>query len=188
MNISNNLRFQTTEEKIYKALVSLLHFRNYNDISIKELCYEAGINRSSFYAHFDDINDLMIKIEQRLSKNMDNIFDHGKKFDREAFTNMFEFLYENRTFYKAYLTTAAEAYMERNDFLSNFEMLKSKTIAGYGQTELLYHMAFFAGGLKSISKAWILRGCKESPEDMSKYLYNEYNNASKYMKDNKIDI
>ena len=63
MNTSNNMRFQSTEEKIYKALVSLLHFRNYNDISIKELCYEAGINRSSFYAHFDDINGIITDTE-----------------------------------------------------------------------------------------------------------------------------
>ena len=34
-----------------------------NDISIKEICYEAGINRSSFYVHYQDINDLMIKVE-----------------------------------------------------------------------------------------------------------------------------
>lgn len=48
MNISNNQRYQTTEEKIERALFSLLRIRKYNDISIKEICYEAGINRSSF--------------------------------------------------------------------------------------------------------------------------------------------
>lgn len=62
MNVDNNLRFKSTEDKIRNALATLLKKKNFQDIYIyiKDVCKEAGINRSTFYEHYQDINDLMI--------------------------------------------------------------------------------------------------------------------------------
>lgn len=175
MNISNNQRFQTTEEKIQKALFSLLRIRKYNDISIKELCFEAGINRSSFYTHYDDINDLMIKTEYNLSKKIMQIFDPQKNWDENIFTLLFKFLYDNRHFYNSYLTTNEQTFMEKSDFKSFINIINRNNIAmNYNENERIYHMAFFAGGIKALVKSWISTGCKETPEQMSKILTNEY--------------
>ena len=177
MNVVNNLRYQTTEEKIQRALSSLLKFKKYNDISIKEICYEAGINRSSFYAHYQDINDLMIKTEQSISKKMQEIFKPNQIWDESIFTKLFEFMYQNKNFYKAYLSTNEQTFMEKKDFLNFIKIIESsgKKLT-YSKNEMFYHMAFFAGGLKAISKSWIMTGCKETPEQMAKVIYNEYCN------------
>lgn len=176
MNIICNQRYQSTEEKIEKALFSLLKIRNYNDIAIKELCYEAGINRSSFYAHYQDINDLMIKTEQKLSNSITRIFSLEQEWTEDVFVKLFQFLYDNRVFYKAYLETSSQTFMEKNDFV-NFVKIINKSERGFkfSQSEMLYHMAFFAGGLKALSKSWIKTGCKESPKEIAKILTNEYN-------------
>lgn len=175
MNIIYNQRYQSTEEKIQKALFSLLRFRKYNDISIKEICYESGINRSSFYAHYQDINDLMIKTEQRLSNSIKEIFKPNKIWNEEVFVKLFEFLYQNRDFYKAYLSTNEQTFMEKTDFLNFVNIIESSNkITTFSKNEIFYHMAFFAGGLKAISKSWILTNCKETPQQMAKILYNEY--------------
>lgn len=180
MNIINNQRFQTTEEKIQKALFSLLRIRQYDDISIKELCYEAGINRSSFYAHYQDINDLMIKTEQRLSLEMSKIFNPKEFWDINIFVKLFEFLLKNKDFYRAYLCTNHQTFMEVNDFTKYIEIIKKNNLSNqFSQNEKIYHMAFFAGGIKALSKSWIQTGCKESPQQMAEILTNEYRvNAS----------
>lgn len=176
MNINYNQRYQSTEEKIEKALFSLLRIRNYNDVAIKELCYEAGINRSSFYAHYQDINDLMIKTEQKLSNSIIKIFSIEQEWTEDVFVKLFRFLYDNRNFYKAYLETSSQAFMEKNDFVSFVKALnKSGKGFKFSQNEMVYHMAFFAGGLKALAKSWIKTGCKESPEEIAKILTNEYN-------------
>ena len=175
MNTNYNERYKSTEEKIQRALFSLLRIRHYNDIAIKELCYEAGINRSSFYAHYQDINDLMVKIEQKLSKDIMEIFKPNIEWNKEVFTKLFEFLYKNRDFYKAYLETNEQTFMEQNDFINYIKLLNySKKISKLNQNEVIYHMAFFAGGLKAIAKSWIKTGCKETPEEMSRILREEY--------------
>lgn len=181
MNVLNNQRYQSTEEKIKKALFSLLKIRKYNDISIKEICYEAGINRSSFYAHYQDINDLMIKTEQELSKKMMKIFNPQQKWDKQVFEKMFDFLYENRIFYKSYLTTNEQTFMEQSDFVNYIDIVNRNIVNNkYNQNEVIYHMAFFAGGIKAMSKSWIMGNCKETPQQMSEILMNEYKINSKY--------
>lgn len=176
MNILNNQRYQSTEEKIQKALYSLLKLRNYNDISIKELCYEAGINRSSFYSHYSDINDLMIKTENNLSKQMTKIFNPNTEWNEEVFTKMFQFLYDNRVFYRSYLTKNEQTFMEQNDFKNFIKIINNNNVVNKNSVNnRVYHMAFFAGGLKALCKSWISRGCLESPQEMSKILQEEYN-------------
>jgi len=184
MNIVFNQRYYSTEEKIQKALFSLLKIRKYNDISIKEICYEAGINRSSFYAHYQDINDLMIKTEQKLSKNIAEIFNPREMWDEEVFVKLFRFLYENRDFYKAYLSTNEQTFMEKNDFINYIGILNKNNLdIKFKSDERIYHMAFFAGGLKALSKSWIQTGCKESPEKIAEILTNEYKVNSKFFSD-----
>lgn len=184
MNIAFNMRYLSTEEKIQKALFSLLKIRKYNDISIKELCYEAGINRSSFYAHYQDINDLMIKTEQNLSGGIIKIFDLKGKWDEKVFVKLFEFLLKNKNFYKAYLEANEQTFMEKNDFIGYLKTLKGNKKADmFSETEKMYHMAFFAGGLKALSKSWIMRNCEETPEQMATILTNEYRVNAKHFSD-----
>lgn len=181
MNTTFNIRYKTTEEKIQQALFSLLRIRKYNDISIKELCYEAGINRSSFYAHYQDVNDLMIKTEQTLSKEIVNIFDPTKKWTEDVFVQLFEFIYKNRVFYSSYLDTNEQTFMEKNDFTQFIKIVNHNiTNLDFTSNEKVYHMAFFAGGLKALCKSWLRQNCKESPKELAKILTNEYKINSKY--------
>lgn len=184
MNISYNQRYQSTEEKIQKALFSLLRIRKYGDILIKEICYEAGVNRSSFYAHYQDINDLMMKTEQQLSFEMSKIFSPDLKWDEQVFIRLFDFLYKNKDFYKAYLESEGQSFMERKDFFDYIKIIDKRRInCGFDNEERIYHMAFFAGGIKAMAKSWLKRGCVETPEQMAKILTNEYKVNSKFFDD-----
>lgn len=175
MNINFNQRFFSTEEKIQRALFSLLRIRRYDDISIKELCYEAGINRSSFYSHYQDINDLMIKTEGFLSKNIMEIFSLSKTWGGDVFERLFEFLYKYRDFYKAYLCENNQTFMERSDFTSFMDKISNKVLPeGMRRDNILYHMSFFAGGLKALAKSWLLNDCRETPKQMAEVIIEEY--------------
>lgn len=174
MNIKNNVRSQNTKENIEKALFYLLKHKDYEKIFVKDICVIAGINRSSFYCHYQDVNDLMMQVENKLSKDVSHIFD-TLPYTHNTFVQLFEYVKEYKDFYSAYLQQH-NAFMERADFMDFGKKLKKTAfqVVSFTESELMYHMAFFASGLKALCKMWIKTGLKETPEQMAEILYKEY--------------
>ena len=92
MNIKNNSRYKMSSEKIETAFLTLILNNNYEDITISQICEAAEINRSTFYAHYDDINDLIIKIEAGFANSVASIFNNGLRQSHDAFIEMFTFV------------------------------------------------------------------------------------------------
>ncbi len=175
MNIKNNSRYKNSSEKIETAFLSLIINHKYEDITISQICERADINRSTFYCHYDDINDLIIQIESKFSRRMISIFDFGLKQTHDAFVDMFNFIKENKYFYKAFLNIPYTTIAEKNtkvDILKhigeNANIDKSKTMG------IFYRASFFGAGIKEMCRLWIEFDCRESPEEMAKLLIDEY--------------
>ena len=182
MNITGNARGKTTIEKIEKAVFDLLRKRRYDDFTIKDICAEAGINRSSFYAHYDDINDLMIKIETNLAKQLQTIWKPTTEY-KEMFVNFFNFIKEHKEFYKSFLKSGNPSFTANDMLKQNKEWLKHLSASkgmNYSEIEIEYHLNFFGGGLKAICGFWIKNDCKETPEQMAQFIENEYKNNAKF--------
>ncbi|MBR6779051.1 MAG: TetR/AcrR family transcriptional regulator [Clostridia bacterium] len=178
MNIKNNNRYKVNSEKIETAFLSLLYNRKYEDISIGEICQKAGINRSTFYAHYDDINDLIITIESKFASSMSSIFNFGLRQEHEAFVEMFTFVKNNKYFYKAFLSIPYATLAETNVKNEIFGNLKDTPYVGKNSTdlEIFYRASFFGAGIKEICRLWLQRDCKETPEQMARLLLKEYSN------------
>lgn len=65
MSSRSNKRYKEPKSRMQKVLFSLLEKKPINEISVRELCFSAHISLPSFYAHYDDINDLATKQRQR---------------------------------------------------------------------------------------------------------------------------
>ena len=177
MNIKNNSRYKMSSEKIETAFLTLILNHNYEDITISQICKEANINRSTFYSHYDDINDLIVKIEGKFAKGTAAIFNFGERQTHEAFVEMFSFIKENKYFYKAFLNIPYVTLAETNtkiDVLKNIggksNIDKSKTMG------IFYRASFFGAGIKEMCRIWLQYDCKETPEEMAKLLLDEYKN------------
>jgi len=71
VNKKNNKRFRATTVLIQQTLLELIDSgRTIRQLSIKEICEKASINRSTFYAHYLDIYDLMDKIERETNSRL----------------------------------------------------------------------------------------------------------------------
>lgn len=53
-----DLRILRTRQCLWKALVDLIGERGYGPLSVSDITARAGINRTTFYRHFEDKNDL----------------------------------------------------------------------------------------------------------------------------------
>lgn len=173
-----NVRSRVTKEKILKALLYLLKHKKFSEIYVKDICKVACINRSSFYEHYQDINDLMNQVEEGFSQEIKNFFPTTLPFfTNDCFVKMFTFIKENKEFYTAYLNNNEESLMGRKDFL-NYHATLSKGLMStkFGEDKMMYHMAFFSAGLQSLCKIWLNTGLKETPEEMAKIILEEYSN------------
>lgn len=59
-------RTRLTHLLLRKALTELLQQKPLQSITIKELCTAAGLNRSTFYAHYTDLHDLLGQMEAEM--------------------------------------------------------------------------------------------------------------------------
>ena len=53
-------RTQRSRRLLREALVSLIHEKPYDAIVVKEILHRAAVGRSTFYAHFDNKDDLLL--------------------------------------------------------------------------------------------------------------------------------
>lgn len=177
MNIKNNSRYKMNSEKIETAFLTLILNHKYEDISISQVCKQAGINRSTFYCHYDDINDLIIKIESKFAKGTANIFNYGERQTHEAFVEMFTFIKENKYFYKAFLNIPYVTLAETN---TKIDVLKhignNSNIETSKRMGIFYRASFFGAGIKEMCRLWLKFDCRETPEQMAKLLLDEYKN------------
>ncbi len=60
MNKSESKYFNTAI-RMDEAFIRLLEKKEFEYITIKEICEEAGVNRSTFYLHYENIKDLLLE-------------------------------------------------------------------------------------------------------------------------------
>lgn len=60
----NESKYFNTAIKMDEALLSLLEKKDFIYITVKEICEEAGVNRSTFYLHYENTADLLKETTQ----------------------------------------------------------------------------------------------------------------------------
>ena len=58
-----------------EALISLLADKDFAYITDKEICEKAGVNRSTFYLHYDTIGDLLSESIDHMTERLWNKYD-----------------------------------------------------------------------------------------------------------------
>ena len=58
MNKSES-KYYNTAVKMDEALLTLLEKKDFEYITVKEICEKADVNRSTFYLHYETVGDLL---------------------------------------------------------------------------------------------------------------------------------
>lgn len=173
MNTPNNKRKKASQDKIEKTFLQLIQKKNISEISVSTICEIAKLNRSTFYANYIDIYDLVEKVKNRMADDFALIqLSQNSKQDYNGYLNLFKHIKENQIFYKTYFKLEDISITPVTQY--NVEMAKKY----YNDEYIDYHIEFFRAGLNAIIKKWLNNGCKETPEEISDILLNEYKNKN----------
>ena len=115
----NNLdrRVQKTRKLLQDALIELVTEKSYETVSIREILERANVGRSTFYAHFQDKDQLLHSILDRLDelfeqhenqfldakKNFGNVDIMNLSHEFSPTRSLFQFIGQNYRFFKAML-------------------------------------------------------------------------------------
>ncbi len=182
MNKSES-KYLNTARLMDEAFILLLDKKDYEYITVKEICAKAGVNRSTFYLHYETINDLLEESLEFL------IGDFIKKMSAVS-VNVVETL-KTRPLEQLYfitpefLTPYLEFIEERRKLLS--VVIRRKDLYRLDKTydklfchvlnsvldrfsvpddEKPYMMAFYLNGLTAIITEWIKADCKKPKEEI----------------------
>lgn len=186
MNRSNNGRFQETDGKIIDAFIALLSEKELSEITVSEICRRCSIHRTSFYLHFQDVYDMMDRIEIRLSEYYAALFEANEENYNlgNRFMRLFAFIYEHQAFYRAYWSRSRDLRVLDAALSKSSEQKLKQKAANYGfqsSVELQYHRVFFKAGLAALIGCWLSQGCRETPEELANILGKEYQRQSQIL-------
>jgi AcrR family transcriptional regulator len=175
-----DLRIVKTKKILFNSLLNLMKIKNFEKIKISEICEESLVNRSTFYAHYDDKYELLIDLfeERKLSllkvleDNENKVF--SKEYLMELLSILIDHIEENKEIYSAILAN------NRNGILVDFlidaiekdvsERLKGNSEIKASDLPLDIIVKFYAGGLINIGIDCITRTKKYSKKELLSYI------------------
>ncbi|MDO5375094.1 MAG: TetR/AcrR family transcriptional regulator C-terminal domain-containing protein [Staphylococcus rostri] len=170
--------------EICKALIRLLEHDDFEAITIKEICAESGVHRSTFYAHFEDKYQLLEVIKQYHMKRYKRIMasttytlenstlKETKARILKSFRLLFRYILRYESFFKTILVTNPQPDIVR-DYMSYTQQTYTAMLQALPEMQHSgYFIYYTIGGELAIVYKWLSTNCQESPEEMAEILYH----------------
>ena len=169
--MQENRRVRMTKRCMKDALLELLEKAPLNKISVTDVCNAADVNRSTFYAYYNDIDELLSEIETEaleqipINVNPEDIDYEGNYLRKlEIF---FNYIQENEKIYRILMCQSGERDFNKKlvafilDHYNNSSIVSDKLLAKYG-------CIYCIGGVIGIVKEWIQDGFPISYKQFAK--------------------
>ena len=180
MNRSESKYFATAA-RMDEALLELLEQKDFAYITVKELCARAGVNRSTFYLHYETLADLLAESAQHIIDRFVAAMPHDtqeflEKLPERPVEELYlitpEYLVPYLTYVKehrrVFRTTVEQASALRMtdayEALSRHVFLPILNRFGVSAADREYLMAFYISGLMAIINRWLQADCQDSIE------------------------
>ena len=169
-----NQRVMLTRRLIKEALLRLLKKDDIYHVTVKEICGEAEINRSTFYAHFGSPRDVLLEIEQDAANDIRKIGPCAAKKDiREHLEKVCDYLYAHRETQEIIMRNNTDDDLAVALTNSAFSVcMPSSYIAGAGkdETETDFAYTFICYGMYHVIRKWLLLDIAKTPKEVSEIM------------------
>lgn len=96
-----DIRAQKTRKALRKALVECMEEKPVKEIQVKEICQRAGLDRTTFYKHYKDVDELITELETEQLNQFRKIMESEDKFGEELIKDILNLIEENKHINKA---------------------------------------------------------------------------------------
>lgn len=166
---SMDRRVARTHKTLQHALLSLMLKKGYDAITVEDICHEADIGRSTFYAHFTGKDDLKRSgLDTHLRTAL--LARQKQKIGEEPFAfalPFFEHAREHLDLYRALVSKggAATTLAMMRQIVADL-LRRELASAGSGETPREAAVQFLVGSFMSLLVWWLDGGAKVHPKQM----------------------
>ena len=172
-------RYFNTALRMDQAFLKLLEQKDMEYITVKEICEVAGVNRSTFYLHYETIGDLLAESVQymneqflehmklcakvHVSKIRDCPLDELYLVTPAYLTPYLEYIAQNKRLFRTALKNSGSLGLDRiysrmmrhvfTPILERFQI---------AEPDRPYMVAFYIHGLMAILSEWLKHDCVDS--------------------------
>lgn len=180
MNQAGNIRHQETEERIQKSMLDLLEQKPLKDITVRELCETAQINKATFYRHYQDIYELVRRMEKNIHSGLMQLLDKRRErlltelIGEEELSAIISYVGGHAAFYREYLKTGYDTFLdERFQYLwESFFVPRFQLVGVTSERRMQYYYRFWQSGMVTTILYWLETGQQELPQELAAILWN----------------
>ena len=161
-----------TKKALLKAFGELIEEKPFNKITINDLTKRCGLNRMTFYYHFDNIYELMI---WGLETQMHEVSKDCVNYEnwKTGYLRIFDFALERKMYIKKIFQTIEQEHLEHylNQIAERMVLAVIDDKIGdkkLDEDDRLFTAQICAHVLVGTLVSWVARGMKEEPEMMVK--------------------
>lgn len=174
-------KYFKTAARMDEAFLELLEQKDLAYITVKEICEKAGVNRSTFYLHYETVADLLTESLEYMNRQFSSYFTRHSKsivarlhtcspeelylITPEYLTPYLRFIREHKRLYQA-VAKNPDAMGVEDTYGWMFREVFSPVLERFQVPEWdrKYLMAFFVRGLKGITAEWLKGDCRDPIE------------------------
>ena len=174
-----DLRVIKTRKILYETLLSLLKTKSFEEIKVSDICSKALVNRSTFYAHYNDKYELLVDYIDNLENNLVETLEKNEHIanSKEYYIELIRLLLDHidleKEIYQSILLNNRNSIIIDilHDVVTkdlNKRLQEANIATGDIPSEVISR--FYLGAVVSLGLLWLNNSNKYTKEDIISFL------------------
>ncbi|MEO5288205.1 TetR/AcrR family transcriptional regulator [Limosilactobacillus allomucosae] len=131
--------------------------KSVEQLKITEICQKAGINRSTFYSNYANVNDMLDQLRQYV---LQSYAESQSKETDNSYLQLLKHIQQHQATYRLFFKLKMEIYPDE---------LRER-LTDYPNYYTDYDIWFEIAGTRMVIEQWVMADCPESPEEINDIL------------------
>ncbi len=172
--MQGNQRVALTKRLLQEGLLRVMERKPLDKINVSELCEESGINRATFYRHYNVPRDVLMELQTQFLERINNTVDIKEQINSPAqyIEQVCNCLYDNSELVKILIcNNSYEAIISLFDEFFKKLLSENETVRqthAYDPTEIELISAYMSGGGYFLLRRWLLDDIAKSPKEITR--------------------
>ncbi len=180
-------KYFNTALKMDKAFIEILEKKDFEYITVKEICKKADVSRSTFYLHYENTRDLLDEVSRYLLDGFIKYFSDEKHLITNGFSDcdLIQLNFMTEKYLKPFLLYFRENKRVFKTMMSNsvsfdfngiyerlFKYVFDPVLSRFNfpEKDRHYVMRFYLSGIFAVVMKWIEEDCEKSDEEIAEII------------------